>query len=446
MISLSSRPGVTRPGATRVAAATPASRDRYVDFLRVASLFVVVVGHWLMAAVAYRQGRLSSINVLTLHPTAQVLTWVLQVMPVFFFVGGFSNAASWSAARRDGVPYSGWLAVRVARLVRPAAAFALVWATFAALLLAATGRPIPSNRMISLPLWFLAVYLGVVALAPLMLAAHRRFGSRVPVVLALAVVAVDVARWGFGVPLVGWLNFAFVWLFAHQLGFLWRDGRLTARPARAWWLAGAGLVTLVLLTAFAGYPRSLVGGMNEARSNTTPPSLALVAATLLQVGAALGLRRPVDRLLARPRVWAGVVAANTVAMTVYLWHLSALVLVSVVLLGSGWFPQPEAGTAAWWAWRPAWLAALAVALVPLVAVFAPVERAGRSRRTGRPGTLATAATAVGAALAAAGMAVLAVEGFTVAGLPLGLPLVGLGLLALGALALRAATVSPVHQS
>ncbi|OEJ32323.1 hypothetical protein BGK67_14130 [Streptomyces subrutilus] len=38
--------------ARDTAAATPASRDRYVDLLRVASLGVVVLGHWLMAAVS----------------------------------------------------------------------------------------------------------------------------------------------------------------------------------------------------------------------------------------------------------------------------------------------------------------------------------------------------------------------------------------------------------
>ena len=38
-------------GATELATATPDTRDRYVDLLRVISLGVVVVGHWLMAVV-----------------------------------------------------------------------------------------------------------------------------------------------------------------------------------------------------------------------------------------------------------------------------------------------------------------------------------------------------------------------------------------------------------
>ena len=425
------------PSPAEIAAATPAGRDRYVDFLRAASLAMVVLGHWLMAAVEYRHGRLEATNVLRDVPSARALTWALQVMPLFFFVGGFANSASWSAARRDGVSYGTWLGSRVHRLVRPAAAFAVIWTLLAAALTASglAARSLAAlDKTLALPLWFLAVYLVVVALAPAMLAVHRRLGLAVPVCLAAGVVAVDVAHWTLDVPLVGWANFAFVWLFAHQLGFLWRDGRLPTRATTRWALAGAGVAALVLLTGPGAYPLSLVGGVGEARTNTDPPSVALVAATLLQVGLALALRGPVDRALARPRAWAAVVGANRVAMTVYLWHLTALVAVSALVLPRGWFPEPERATAAWWAWRPAWLALLALAVVPLVILFARVERAPRGGRR-RPGAGAPEAVAVaaGALASAAGMALLALHGFSVPGAPFDLPLAGLGLLASGAL-------------
>ena len=421
----------SRPTAAEVEAATPAYRDRYVDFLRAASLAVVVLGHWLMAAVEHRDGRLAATNVLREVAPARPLTWVLQVMPLFFVVGGFANSASWSAAHRDGVPYGAWLGSRFRRLVRPAAAYAVVWILLAATLTAGgvgTRSVAALDKTVALPLWFLAVYLVVVALAPALLAAHRRLGWAVPVGLAVGVAVVDVAHWAADVPAVGWANFALVWLFAHQLGFLWRDGRLPARAATRWALAGAGLAVLVVLTGAGSYPVSLIGGTGEARANTDPPSLALIAAALLQVGLALVVRGPVDRALAHPRAWAVVVAANRVAMTLYLWHLTALVAVSALLLPRGWFPTPETATAAWWAWRPAWLVLLAVAVLPLVALFARVEQ---SRRADPRPTPAGAAVAAGALVSAAGMAVLAVEGFSVPGAPLDLPLAGLGLLAGG---------------
>src|SRR5438270_5092604 len=111
----------------QVAAATPARRERYVDFLRVFSLAVVMFGHWLMAAIQWRDGHLVAGNVLEAAPATQWLTWIFQIMPVFFIVGGFSNTASWTAAKRDATPYGTWLCSRLARLVRPVLAFAVGW-------------------------------------------------------------------------------------------------------------------------------------------------------------------------------------------------------------------------------------------------------------------------------------------------------------------------------
>jgi len=63
----------------RLAAATPATRDRYIDLLRVASLGTVVLGHWLMAAVTVGDdGRAEVGNLLAVEPRLQLLTWALQ--------------------------------------------------------------------------------------------------------------------------------------------------------------------------------------------------------------------------------------------------------------------------------------------------------------------------------------------------------------------------------
>lgn len=409
-------------------AATPARRERYVDFLRVFSLAVVMFGHWLMAAVEWRDGRLVAENVLEAAPAAQWLTWIFQIMPVFFVVGGFSNTASWTGAARDGRGYGAWLGGRLVRLVRPVLAFALVWsAVVAGLSLAGTDPAAVRAGSIAQPLWFLAVYVVVVAVAPAMVAAHRRWGWRVPVALGVGVAAVDLARWPLGVPLVGWANLALVWLFAHQLGVAWRSGGMASWSRRRLiGLAALGLGALFLLTGAGGYSSSMVG-VGDARSNTFPPSLALVALGLWQFAAALLLRPAVDRWLGRPRAWAAVVVANGMAMTVFLWHLTALVVVSAVALPTGLIASPPAGSAAWWAWRPVWIVALVLALVPLVALFARVELG----RISPPSPSAVRAVVV-ALLLAGGMAVLARKGFVPAGM------VGAGLVAGGWAVLRRA--------
>ncbi|MEU6862636.1 acyltransferase [Streptomyces sp. NPDC046876] len=354
-----------------MAAATPATRDRYVDLLRVASLGTVVLGHWLMAAVSGD----GIGNLLAVVPGLQVLTWGLQVMPVFFFVGGFSHALSYRSLERKGggAPvYAAFLRGRLRRLLRPTLVFVLVW-TAGALALQAAGRgdgrlTAAALRMVTQPLWFIGIYLAMVAFTPPLLRLHRRLGWAAFALLAGAAAAVDALRFGLGVPYVEFLDFAFVWLAVHQLGFLRADGRIR-RPAL---LAAAGLTGAVALVAYGPYPLSMVGMPGEKVSNMAPPTLALLCHGMWLVGAVQLLAGPARRLLARPRVWRGVVAANGIAMTAFLWHLTAMLAVYAAQLALG-LRLPEPASAAWWAQVPVRLLLAAVLTALLVALFRRFE-------------------------------------------------------------------------
>ncbi|MEU8496389.1 acyltransferase family protein [Streptomyces lavendulae] len=364
--------------ARAVAAATPTARDRYVDLLRVASLATVVLGHWLMAAVSGE----GIGNLLALVPPLQVLTWALQVMPVFFFVGGFSHALSYRSLERryPGRPgYAVFLRARLRRLLRPTLVFVLVWAALAlAVQLAGHGGGRLTGaalRTVTQPLWFIGIYLAMVALTPPLLRLHARHGWAAFAALAGAAALVDVLRFALGVPYVEFLNFALVWLAVHQLGFLRADGRIT-RPAL---LGAAGLAGAVLLVAFGPYPLSMVGMPGEKVSNMAPPTLALLCHGMWLVGAVQLLARPAGAWLARPRVWHGVVAANGVAMTAFLWHLTAMlgVYAGQLLLG---MTLPEPATGAWWAQVPVRILLAAALTALLVACFRRFEAPGAAAR------------------------------------------------------------------
>ncbi|MCH7909792.1 MAG: acyltransferase family protein, partial [Candidatus Hydrogenedentes bacterium] len=105
--------------AKDLAAQTPTDRNRYVDFLRAISILVVITGHWLIAAPHYHDGSLTLSDLLVFQPNAQWLTWLFQVMPIFFIVGGYANAVSLESARKREVGYADWLAGRLTRLVTP---------------------------------------------------------------------------------------------------------------------------------------------------------------------------------------------------------------------------------------------------------------------------------------------------------------------------------------
>lgn len=423
--------------APALAAATPAHRDRYIDLLRAVSIGVVVFGHWLIAAVDHRQGRLTGGNVLALIPASQWLTWVLQVMPLFFLVGGYANSASWSAAQRDGLGYGGWLRARLARLLPPTVVFVAVWTAVAGVAAAAGVDPSALRlgaQVVAVPLWFLAVYVGVVALAPVAVGAHRRYGLAAAVALTAAAALVDVVDLTLDLHPVGSANFLFIWLAVHQFGICWRDG--TIGRGHGPWLVVGGFLALVLLTSVGPYARSMVGVPGEIRTNNSPPTVPLIALGLWQLGIATVARERVTRWLQRPRVWTAVVAANGVAMTVYLWHLTAMVVVAATVLPAGLLRQPPVGTGAWWMMRAPWLLTLTVVLVPLVALFARFERPRARTRApvGRPA--ATAAAALGVALVCLGLATFTLHGFHVPGQPLGLPVTAVTALAGGLALLR----------
>ena len=382
--------------ARELAAATPAGRDRYVDLLRVVSLGVVVLGHWLMAAVtADGVG-----NLLAVVPELQAATWALQVMPVFFFVGGFAHAL----AHRSRPRYADFLRARLRRLLRPTMVFVAVWGAAALVLQTAGadgGLTGVALRLVTQPLWFIGIYLAMVACTPPLLRAHERYGWGAFAALAAAAAAVDALRFAVGVPYVEFLNFAFVWLAVHQLGFLRADGMIR-RPAL---LAGAGLAGAAALVALGPYPLSMVGMPGEKVSNMAPPTLALLCHGLWLIGAVELLKGPGTRFAARARVWRGVVAANGVAMTAFLWHLTAMLGVYGAMLGLG-VRLPAPATAAWWTQLPLRLAAAVLLTALLVAVFRRFEAPAPVPRTGGSGPLA----ALGITLALLGVLGLSMTG------------------------------------
>jgi fucose 4-O-acetylase-like acetyltransferase len=382
----------------RLARATPRDRDRVIDAVRVASLLVVVLGHWLMASVTMTADGVAGANALSAMPWLHPATWVLQVMPLFFIAGGFANRRVWLSARRRGDTYADYLSGRMGRLLRPTMIFVLaVPLILTALLVAGVPGDLVTlvGGLLAQPLWFLAVYVAVTAMAPAMAAWHERRPAGAVAVLAGAAVAVDAVRLA-GVDVVGYLNFGVVWLLAQQLGFWYADGRLH-RLSRARFAAiGAGAVALLIaLTTWGPYPVSMVGLPGEL-SNMAPPTVCLVVLTVAQLMALMLVRARLARWLERPRTWALLVGLGSASMTMYLWHLLVLVIGVGAMLAVGIVP-PEPGSAGWWVTRPLWLALLAM----ILGVFVVGLR--RFERGQRPAAVSPASAVVGTALVVIGL-------------------------------------------
>ncbi|NYE02416.1 peptidoglycan/LPS O-acetylase OafA/YrhL [Kineosphaera limosa] len=362
----------------RIAESTPDDRDRVVDAARAFSIVVVVLWHWTVS-VTFRteSGALAMANPLHVVPGGWVITWVFQVMTVFFLVGGYVNGLGWARAHEGAEGARRFVGRRLRRLARPTAVWAGVWITTELLAAALPGE----HRWIwqwfpgyLTPLWFLAVYALLITAAPLTATAHQRHPVATLALLAGLVAAGTVLDVTTGWSWVLWAIAPLVWVFVHQLGYAWRSWDLGRRslPVRLG-IAAVGLAALLLLTGPGGYPRPLVATIDTDGSNLLPTNATVAALAVFQLGL-LALATPaLDRALRRDRWWRPVVAVNATAMTIFLWHMSALLVViwGFEALGGVLIDAP---TAAWWAQRPLWLLAPAAVLAAFVALVGRVER------------------------------------------------------------------------
>ena len=313
-------------------------------------------------------GTLEPGAILELQPWTQWLTWLFQVMPIFFFVGGYANAVSLEGAGRRNLGYAGWLVTRLNRLVTPLIALLVGWAILAAILhfSGVSGGVIRlASRAALIPIWFLAIYIMIVVLAPACYAAWRRWGFASFWALVAAAALVDAAFFVADLRWLGWSNYFWVWLAVHHLGFAWRDGRIGG-PARLLACAAVGLGALALLIFKGPYPLAMVGSPDEDLSNTLPPKITLLALAAVQFGLLLSLESPMRRLLSGLRVWSATVLVNGMIMTVYLWHLTVLVIMVALAYAVGGFGlRIEPGSSEWWLTRPLWIGVLYVVLLPV---------------------------------------------------------------------------------
>ncbi|MEU3271311.1 acyltransferase [Saccharomonospora sp. NPDC006951] len=381
------------------------TRDRFLDVIRAIAILGVVIQHWAMPVLDYSDGTLTTGNALA-TPGWWVITWLSQVMPLVFFAGGAANLIS---LRRAASPRA-WLASRLGRLLLPVLPLFAVWLVVPKVLTAfgVAGQPVAVASAIAAQLlWFLAVYLLTVLATPLMAAAHRRWGLGVPIALSVAAALIDVVRFDvFG--LAGYANAVFVWLAVHQLGFHYVDGalgRLSRRGALT--MAGAGFAATALLVAFGPYATSMIGMPGAAVSNMSPPTLCLITLAVGQIGLALAARPALNRIAERRAIGSALRWIGPRFMSIYLWHMPALVVVSGLTVLAMDYATPDPGSLRWFVMLPLWLAATGLVLIGLLAVFGRFE----SARNPATAPVPTWQLATAGLVASGGLLGLAAKGF-----------------------------------
>jgi len=361
----------------------PRARNAYIDFLRAFSLLVVVAWHWVFTIVIWKDDGPRATSPIGFTTGLWAATWLLQVMPLFFYVGGYSHLVAWEAASAKGERLARFVLRRLRALAVPALILLFIWVTLGVVLgnvfnAKWAGRAV---LLVVSPLWFMGVYLMLVALLPVFLWLHRRFDSIVVVWLAGIALAVDIIRFRYDHEWVGMANMIVVWGLCHQLGFFYE--RLVGATRRSdWTLLWAGLFGLVGLVFSGLYPGSMVGVPGET-SNMAPPTLCIVALVVFQAGVVETLRPALERRLERRR-WQRVnETINRFSMPLFLFHTTGMALhraASYALKGNR--NEAREPTLWWWLSRP--LAVIGPLLFTLPVIYLFGRKWVKPARTSTP--------------------------------------------------------------
>ena len=350
---------------------TTGNRDRSIDAVRALSLVLVVLGHTVMGIVYWGEDQLVLGNLLAIDSRLHWLTWVFQIMPLFFIAGG---AANYLSLKSKEITYSTWLWKRISRLLSPTLTYLVIMLSIGFIFTQFLSESFMQIYllMVTQLLWFLGVYIICTALFPLII----RLPQIVSIVsLSSAVVFVDIARFTW-VETVGILNFLFVWLLIMYIGTLF----VNPLPLRVNVMCAALVLVIELFLVLNDiYPVSLVGLPTETFSNVAPPSTLIALHGVLFLFILSILKPALMRICDNPRIWGPAVSVNVGAMTVYLWHIPMIMAVAITLEFLGLSPSttlngnivlPESGfwlqTVTYWA-----LALLAVYL--FVQIIWPLE-------------------------------------------------------------------------
>jgi hypothetical protein len=318
--------------AGKIAAETPPGRDRAVDVARLGALVVVMFGHCALLLATIDTGGLQIGNLLGQLPAIAPITWVVQVMPLFFLAGGAAGAYGW----HSGTPWGTWLFTRAQRLCRPVFWYLAAWTVGLLMvrMILGTESAAGLGRECVALLWFLGVYLVVLAFVPSLtrLSTGRAVAILVVSLLAAAA-AVDAIRFAVGMPMSGVANFLSVWLIPVVIGVAYARRLIAARMALV--AAATAFAAQVALAVAGPYQVSLVVTGTDRMSNVSPPTLLLALHCTWMSCVFVAAAGAIRRWAARPRVWQAVAVGNGGAMTLYLWHIPAIAVATFCMHAVG---------------------------------------------------------------------------------------------------------------
>ena len=366
----------TKTGTKEKIVAATTGRDRVTDLVKSSALLLVIIGHSL-AWNTNSNGEIT--NTLETLPGLWPITWILQILPLFFYVagttlsklqttpptaGGATGAAAPPAAVTPAAP-AGAYAKRYVRLAGPAITLYLIATIGVWLVGLYSTDAAKAAGIITIQLtWFLGVYLGIIAAANWLSKLH----TKGILAMVAVIIAADLARIHLAAA-AGWANMFFVWALFAALGANHKHILAASKTLRA--AAAIGLLgAAAALVTYGPYSVSLITvPALPGLSNLSPPSAVLACVGTAQILILGLLWTPLQKLISNNTAWMIVAIFASRAMGIYIYHMTILTLAVGATIAAD--IHPDAASPAWWALH------IIVGAVTLTAAFWIAGPAGK---------------------------------------------------------------------
>lgn len=357
------------------------TRNLAIDFYRTIAMLAVAFGHWMAITIAIdSKGDLIAGNALEFNESLSWMSWILQVMPLFFIVGGFSSAISLDSHRKKGLTNQEWVFHRLKRMIYPTVALANFWLLAIGLSFLLAPQPIFELVVLgslasAIPLWFLANYMIDTAVAPYTLNWYRANPKKFFISIFSTFIIIDILNIA-GVPYVNNINWVLGWMIFQIIGFAWKDNALPSlnNIKKIVFVSGISVVSMV---AFGPWPMAMVHFPGVEFSPTRPPSLALMLFGITYGFLAIIFSAPLNKIIKSSTENIRVIMlANSFSMSVYLWHMTAAVLTGLLFYTMDWLPNYSVGSQEWWAMKIPFILVSTIFLLILVKIFNRFEIKG----------------------------------------------------------------------
>ena len=344
---------------SRVLAAS-IGRDRVADLVKATALLLVMCAHSL-AWTKLPDGSMS--NILDVAPHLFMLTWLFQILPLFFFIAG--SGLTSLISQPTTARYLG----RMDRLLTPASMLLLV--TFVLTIAIGTfHKDAITNAAGLLPVqltWFLGVYVCIVALTPIL----AKVSASIPMIVGwlAAIGAIDLVRINISESF-GWINLILVWALFAILGLRIKEIRALPRGYLAAGMVGCILAATGLIIVGPYSPALISTTAVQGISNLAPPTIVLAFAGMAQICALALLWPSLEHFIHKDNRWIPVAIFATRAMQLYLYHMLFLAVgIAIIYVVGG---NPTTLGFIWWCQH------IAVALVAIGTVWILAPRFARS--------------------------------------------------------------------